>query len=250
MKRLLVSLMLAMILLPGCSSTSAPELSEQATPQLDELVIMAHGLGRGQGTMKSLEYQIRAAGYQVCSIDYDSVGMSIEYVRLASKIAMDNCMVPAKKVHFVGHSLGGLMVRNYLAYYPDFLRDFTLGEVVLLATPNKGSEVADEIREGPAIYFLGGVGQALVTGDAGFAAQLPEPDYAPGVIAGSKSLVPTDPLFSGLNDGLVSVESTKLDNMKDFMLVYLGHSGMRRNAEIGRQTIHFLQYGRFSHIKS
>jgi pimeloyl-ACP methyl ester carboxylesterase len=133
------------------------------------------------------------------------------------------------RVHFVAHSLGGLVARAYLAEH----RPPNLGRVVLLAPPNRGSPVIDRLRAaGVSVTPIGPTGRALGAGARDLPALLPPPDYPVGILAGSA-------------DMLVPVESARLEGMADFMVLDSGHAWMRNNSEAADQTIHFLREGRF-----
>ncbi len=150
-------------------------------------------------------------------------------------------------MHFVGHSLGGLVIRAYLQNNKPKLKQVNVGEVVLIGTPNKGSEFADHISDSWIMNIGGGISRSLVTGINSLGNNLDELTVNLGVIAGTKSSVLTRKKFNGPNDGFVSVESTKLNSMSDFIAIEVGHSEMRYNLEVAEQTIYFLQKGTFRH---
>ncbi|GAB2699641.1 alpha/beta fold hydrolase [Aliiglaciecola aliphaticivorans] len=213
----------------------------------DELVVVAHGLGRSDWAMWRLAQRLELADYKVCLLNYSTIGESVTTVLADTSKQINACIVNAPKVHFVGHSLGGLVIRAYLQKNKHELENARMGEVVLIGTPNKGSELADHFKDSWVMNVAGGVSQALVTGDNGLGNNLDELDLNIGVIAGTKSLTLTNDQFDGPNDGLVSVESTKLTNMSDFIAIDVSHSQMRYNLEVAEQTIHFLQSGSFKH---
>ena len=157
---------------------------------------------------------------------------------------IDACCVRGKqRVHFVGHSLGGLLIRAYLARS----RPENLGNVVLIGTPNGGSELADieEGLPGAMVEWAGPTAQMLGTGPDDFPASLPPPDYPVGVIAGTRDAIVTNEWLPLPNDSMVSLESAKLDGMSDFRTFHLTHWGLRNNAEVAEATIRFLREGRF-----
>jgi pimeloyl-ACP methyl ester carboxylesterase len=144
--------------------------------------------------------------------------------------------------------MGGLLARVYLAKH----RPERLGRVVMLGTPNGGSEIADRLR-GFALYraYLGPAGQQLATRrDPATEALLPTVSYPVGVIAGNRSIYPISSAFllPGPNDGRVSVENTRLDGMVDHVVVGASHPWLLRNASAIRQTIAFLLDGRFERV--
>ena len=143
--------------------TACVNLAQYIMPK-GELVVLSHGLGRSDNAMWRLENKLEEAGFDVCSIDYDTIGESVEHVLDEANSEIDNCIKPATKLHFVGHSLGGLVIKNYLASHPNFATDYNLGEVVMVGTPNKGSEVADRLANHMVMNFDGGIGKAVNDG--------------------------------------------------------------------------------------
>ena len=147
-----------------------------------------------------------------------------------------------KPVHFVGHSMGGLVIRAYVARHPPE----NMGRVVFLGPPSHGSEVADFLKNW-FLYkgFCGPAGQELTTG-RDYDALLGKVSYDLGIIAGDRSLDPVSSLLiSGDNDGKVSVESTKLAAMKDHIVIHATHTFMMKNADVIRQTRYFIEHGAF-----
>ncbi len=119
-----------------------------------------------------------------------------------------------------------------------------LGRVVLMGTPNQGTEVVDHYRDSWWMKIAGPVANALGTDGDSFPNTLDDPYYPVGVIAGV-SESGASKVVPGADDGLMTVESTKLDGMSDFTVVESGHSMMRYNEEVAQQTIAFLKTGRF-----
>lgn len=230
--------------LAGCASFTA---SLPTYKPDDELVVLAHGLGRSNWAMWRFAQRLEYAGYKVCSLDYQSLGVSVTEVLLETSTQIDACFLNAPKVHFVGHSLGGLVIRAYLQNKTHKLQKAKIGELILIGTPNKGSELADHLNDSWLMEIGGGISRALVTGTRSLGNNLNSLDVNIGVIAGTKSFSLTNANFTGPNDGLVSVASTKLDTMSDFITIEVSHSMMRYNLEVAEQTIHFLQKGMFKH---
>lgn len=210
-------------------------------------MVLAHGLGRSDWAMWRFAKRLEAANFDVCLLDYDTLGESVGSVLNDTTAQIDDCLKGKERVHFVGHSLGGLVIRSYLQRKHAILNQARIGEVVLIGTPNKGSELADHFNGTWVMELGGGISQALITGTHSLGNNLDELDVNIGVIAGTRSSMLTKDKFSGLNDGLVSVESTKLAHMGDFITVDVNHTQMRYNKEVAEQTIYFLRHGAFSH---
>jgi pimeloyl-ACP methyl ester carboxylesterase len=149
----------------------------------------------------------------------------------------------APRLHFVAHSMGGVLVRAYLAEHdlPN------LGRVVMLGTPNHGSEIVDALDGAAAFRWLvGPTAVGLGTGPRSWPQRLPDPDYEVGIVAGSATLDPIGSrLIPGDDDGRVSVASTKLAGMTDHLVVSRSHSFLLYDDRVARQVVHFLQSGRF-----
>lgn len=192
---------------------------------------------------------LRARGFATIPFRYPSLRLraadAVE--RLRTFVAgLDR---PDEPVHFVGFSLGALMIRGALAPPPDR----AIGRVVMIGPPNRGvGHLGDHrghwtrLAFGPAVHDLH-VGSA-------FLATLPEPDVPIGVIAGTRRFSIVNPsawvrLLSGDDepgDGTVELHNTRLDRPHDFVALPVNHTFMARDAEVIRQTIHFLEQGAFA----
>jgi pimeloyl-ACP methyl ester carboxylesterase len=232
MPRLLLALLL---LVP-------PAAHAAATP---ETVILLHGLGRTRWSFWRVEQALRHEGYHVVNLTYPSREKSVEaLVRdyLAPLIAAQE---GAPRIHFVTHSMGGILLRCYL-------RDHALanlGRVVMLAPPNAGSELADRLIPTWLYRTVNGpAGQEL--GTAGLPGTLgPWPAGAGelGIIAGDRSL---NPLFSswlpGPDDGKVTVARARLTGQTDFIILHSSHTWLAWRGEVIAQIQAFLRSGRFT----
>lgn len=210
----------------------------------NELVIVAHGLARSDNAMWLMEKRLEDSGYEVCLLDYKTIGQNNQSLFIETVAQIDNCL-NGKRTHFVGHSLGGLVIKNYLNNDQNRNKISQLGEVVFAGTPNRGSEVADAMKDHYLMKIGGEVAKSLMTGIDTLGDQLGKSEVAIGVIAGSKSVNLTEQYFSVPNDGLVSVESTKTANMKDFLVLDVSHAAMRYDKEVTLQILHFLKNGYF-----
>jgi pimeloyl-ACP methyl ester carboxylesterase len=209
-------------------------------------VVLLHGIGVGAWTLKKLDQALRRRGYATLNLDYASRKKPLE--ELAEEIHTPVAAFAEQcdgVIHFVAHSMGGLLARVYIARH----RPARLGRVVMLGTPNAGSEVADLLKDF-SIYraVFGPAGLQLSTAQAPVLAALPSPDYAVGIIAGCRSIAPIASAFilPRPNDGRVSVASAKLADMADHVVVKASHTGLPRHAVAIEQTIAFLSEGRFS----
>ena len=208
-------------------------------------VILLHGLGRSWLSMWWLSHALRKAGFQVHNTNYPSTRHTIQRLSEAYIKPVVMRLPRETPIHFVTHSLGGILVRQYL-------QDNTLpagSRIVMLAPPNRGSEVADHLKDWKVFQWMDGpAGQQLGTGQQSTPRQLKPISNEVGIIAGTNQrLLPTSYWIPGDSDGLVSVDSTQLDEMRDFLLVDCGHTMIMNNPEVIRQVIHFLGHGSFQH---
>lgn len=209
---------------------------------LKETVVLLHGLGRSSRAMWLLEARLEDAGFKVENLDYHTIDSTPEQA-LAEVTEKINacCLDTPHTVHYVGHSLGGLMVRAYLAEF----RPVWMGRVVLIGTPNQGTELVDRVQDHWWGQLAGPTAMSLGTGENSFPNSLPLPDYPVGVIAGVSGSGGNDFILPGLDDGLVPLEATKLEGMHDFIVFESGHAMMRYDKAIAHQVIEFLRHGRF-----
>lgn len=215
------------------------------TNKSNEFVVLLHGWGRTEKSMMILQLALKHAGYQVVNVDYPSNDKTIkELAEIAVAQGIYECEAQgAKTIHFVTHSLGGILVRQY---FESRTLD-KLGRVVMLGTPNKGSEVIDMYRKLYLFRQLAGpAGLALGTDEEDIPNTLGAVSFELGVIAGSKSINPLLSLIlPGDDDGKVSVESTKVEGMSDFITLPTTHPTMLASPSVIKQMLHFLEQGSF-----
>ena len=209
-----------------------------------ESVIVIHGFARRAQSMEPLVHKVHQAGYEVRNVGYASISQSVDEIKteVFSKFDQYISKNPEKKIHFVGHSLGGLLVRAYL----DQKKLKNLGSVVLMGTPNKGTSLVNEHEDKWYFAWLGPVIAELGVDNSQFLKTLKAPYYTVGVIAGSKPYSRwSSETLKGQNDGLVAVESTKLEGMSDFIVIDVNHSRMKRDPKVIEQVIYFLKNSEF-----
>jgi pimeloyl-ACP methyl ester carboxylesterase len=196
--------------------------------------------------MGRLESELTRAGHVVVNIGYPSRSAGIE--RLSEEVIpaalADPRLQSCDKIHFVTHSLGGILVRAYVAKFGIA----KLGRVVMLGPPNQGSEVVDRI--GPWKLFKsinGPAGLELGTGSDSLPNRLGSVDFELGVIAGDRSINWINSMMiEGPDDGKVSVERTKVAGMKEHVVFHVTHPMIMKNRAVIAATRRFLATGSFA----
>jgi hypothetical protein len=210
-----------------------------------EAIILLHGLARTSRSMNKAAKMLAAYGYKIINVDYpsrsaDIRALSQQYIAQALK----QCEADeVKKIHFLTHSMGGILLRDFLAGQ----RIGKLGRVVMLAPPNQGSEVVDKLGSWRLFYYLNGpAGLQLGTGNNSIPNRLGPVNFQLGVIAGNKTVNPfLSRLIPGANDGKVSVSRAQVEGMKDFIVMPYSHSFIMQREAVIEQVLHFIQQGCF-----
>lgn len=208
-----------------------------------DCVILLHGLARTSSSMEKMAKALEKKKYTVANVDYPSRNHAIpELATMAIESGLKDCSQESK-IHFVTHSLGGILVRQYLAHK----EIKNLGRVVMLAPPNQGSEVVDNWQNVPGFKMLNGpAGLQLGTDEKSIPLQLGPVDYEVGIIAGNFSWNPILSLsLPNPDDGKVSVASTKVEGMTDFLEVPHSHPFIMRAPIVIQQVLSFLKTGLF-----
>ena len=215
--KLVVSLA-ALIALSACGTTRPP-------PEPRELVVLVHGMGRTPLSMAPLAISLRRAGYRVLNVGYDSQGPSVAEIgrALGAEVEAALAQEPASQVHFVGHSLGTVVVRWLLVNQPPE----GAGRAVLLAPPNQGSRQADRFARWVG-WALPPIRELQTTG--GTAVDLGTP---PGVEVA---------VIAGDRDGKVAVAETCLEGAAH-AVVPSGHTVLMMRPRVMRRVQSFLKTG-------
>jgi len=232
------------VLLLVCLLPPGPAYSQPG----DECVIVLHGMGRTRSSMGLIEEALTGQGYRVWNKGYPSRSSPIETLAVdAIEQGLAYCrQVNSRKIHFVTHSLGGIMVRYYLQDH----RISELGRIVMLSPPNHGSEVVDALHDN-ALYqaAMGPAGLQLGTGEHSLPNSMHAIPGEIGIIAGNSTSDPWfSPIIPGDDDGKVSVERAKLAEMQDFLVVKHGHTFIMRDEAVIQQIVYFLKTGGFLRV--
>lgn len=205
-----------------------------------EAVIVVHGLWVHGVIMEYLRRRIARCGYRAVSYSYPTMRLALD--ENAERLARFSRGVDAARRHFVGHSLGAIVILRLLERAPDLCT----GRIVLLGPPFAGSFSGRRLERLPGGGWLLGrsVREWLARPKSA-----PSPLQEIGVIAGSLPLglgYLVAPDLPRPNDGVVTVEETRVPGMRDHIVVRVNHSGMLFSPEVARHVCDFLRCGAFS----
>lgn len=205
-----------------------------------DAVVLLHGLFLSGPVMLPMAVQLRAAGFTTRIFSYPTLAYSPRENAGALKRLVEDIEAPA--VHFVAHSLGGLVVRHFFAAYPQTRP----GRVVTLGTPHRYSHAARVLAR-----FEFARNMLKKSLEHGLLGDVPPWDgsHELGSIAGTLS-VGLGRVIPGLavpNDGTVAVEETRLDGMADHLCLPVSHAALMFAPTAAAQCAHFLHHGRFRH---
>ena len=214
---------------------------QKLAPEQGKAVILIHGLLQTSNCMNQMSISLKDSGFVPVEFDYPSTQISIpEAAGFLNK--MVTSLEGFTEIHFVAHSMGGLVVRSFSTG----THDQRVKRLVMLGTPNQGAELADITQQVWLVRTASGPGaRQLGTRPNGLIKKLPVPNYEFAVIAGARgTYAGWNPLIPGDDDGTVTVASTRLPGAADFGTVCKTHGDLLGDEQAISQTVNFLKSGR------
>ncbi|MGI8602544.1 MAG: esterase/lipase family protein [Verrucomicrobiales bacterium] len=208
-------------------------------------LVLVHGLSWFRDSNKIATDFFCKAGYHVIAVQYDSrkIADASDAVAVLRRVVAQTCVDRTRLINFLGHSLGAIVIRQYLAETPPP----RLGRVVLMGCPNQGTALANALPRLPALKrVFGGAAAQLGTHEGSLPNTLGPAPYRPGIIMGGRSMFPfLSPFVPGRDDGVVGVESGRLKGMGDFLVLPTTHTYLPRCEVAIVEADSFFKTGKF-----
>ena len=202
--------------------------------------MLLHGLARSSRSMRKLEQALNGAGFRTINIDYPSTRFTNAQLleRFIHPGITKYCPPDAYQLHFVGHSMGGILSRLYIQQQ----RPAKLGKVVTIASPHKGTELVDKLGWIPLFKWINGrAGYEMGAKANTLLDSLPKPDYPVLAVVGTFSGNPFySLLIPGRDDGKVSVDSASLLGAQQVLKVPYSHTYIMKKRKVIEAVVGFL----------
>jgi predicted alpha/beta hydrolase family esterase len=214
----------------------------------NEIVILIHGLRGTTDDMQIIADYLEKHKYRTVNITYPSKDDKIQ--NLAEDFLKPEVLKQIEKhppkIHFVTHSMGGIVLRSYLENHFTEI-DSILGKVVMIAPPNKGSDVSEFFKKTMLYQKRYGIAGQQIGYDINKQVSLLDSvSYKPGIIAGTDTQFPYFSYFiKGEDDGKISVQRAKLKGMGDYIEMHFPHDTIMEKKEVAKQVLFFIENGEF-----
>ncbi|ADL12722.1 lipase family alpha/beta hydrolase [Acetohalobium arabaticum] len=213
---------------------------------MNNKVVLVHGFSKDSRDMLQLQENLNQLGYEGITVDLPLTFKTIETAASIFKKEMEiliSSLDDEELIHLVGHSTGGLIVRNFLATTDTIDK---VGRAVLIGTPNYGSQLADIAADLSTILVnILKTLRSLQTEEVRKLELVEDSKIDIGAIAGNKNNLLLGKLLSKESDGLVHVESVKYEGLKDFIILSYGHKEIHYKFETAELVVSFLEKGKF-----
>jgi pimeloyl-ACP methyl ester carboxylesterase len=224
---------------------------QELVPMSGTVVLVVHGLGRTRYSMRPLaDYLKEHTHWTVLCVGYPSTRAAVDDHARSLMRVVEN-LDGIKKVHFVAHSLGNIVIRRFMSLAAERKADEpalpAFGRMVMLGPPNQGAAMATTLGEEFLVRnIVGKPVEELGKHWPWLESSLATPPCEFGIIAGGRGDDEGyNPLLEGDDDGVVSVESTRLDGAKEMIVVPVLHTVLPNDETVQQYTLRFLRSGRF-----
>jgi triacylglycerol lipase len=211
-----------------------------------EVVIMLHGLWRSVRAMRPMANYLSNHGFSTVNVPYSSFRHDLDTLVSVVNKEIEPWVKQGRTIHFVTHSLGGVVVRRLLEKLEESQIE-QVGRVVMLAPPHRGSEIVDWLRSSRLRSIkgvLGPAGKFLSSEEMAKQSEEFPSGVEAAVIMGEKSAIPFfRKLLDASNDGIVSVEKGRLFGIKEFKVVHADHTFISSEPEVMELTARFIDRG-------
>ena len=218
-------------------------------PYSGEVVVILHGLMRSRRPLVPMAKHLeKSTSFTPILFEYGSSRKPVASHSAALKSVLEGLGPKVDRIHFVGHSLGNLVVRGMLhSLDKEHPLHKKMGRMVMLGPPNQGSRMARLLKNSAMFSIVAGVsGAQLSTGWEKLEPELATPSFEFGIIAGGQNNSRfSNFMLKGPDDFTVSTEETKLVGASDFLVRPLVHSSMMKKTEVLKATESFLENGYF-----
>jgi len=206
-----------------------------------ETVVCLHGFMRSEKSMDKMSRALEKEGYATVNWSYPSKEGTIREhaLYLNEKLQEIARKRPGEKIHFVTHSMGGIVLRTAINL-PACPKEARKGNAVLLAPPNQGARFAHFLGKYQWVHEIFGphAGRELLTKENFDEIGEFPPNMQVMVVGGVAGV---NPWLSGKNDGKVAFEETCLNTPHTHMKTWAGHSWMMWDKRVIKRSIEFLR---------
>ena len=212
----------------------------------DKTYILSDGLWRSVSAMEPVAKAMHAQGFETVGVPYGSFRLGLDAIVSQVIGLLEPWLESGRKIHFVTHSLGGVVVKRLVETLLAEGSDINFGRVVMLAPPHQGSEIVDWLSRSLVRRLLGPAGEFLTSEkmqEPQDALNFPE-EVEAAVIMGKSSALPLfRKLLEASNDGIVSVEKGKLYGIKEFKVVEADHTFISSEKQVIGMVERFIEFG-------